>query len=210
MIKAGNNLVQALPGLTICVGTFGDRVVWAPMAARALGSVSGQTVRVRRSWGHIDDPHPHNCGKARNLAAEMAETEWLLFLDADDELAPDACERLLEAAASTPGDIYVPAMSYYRNGVWEPPGTLTPRPVHKGWWGPVGAMIRRADFECIGRFREDLPWGEDVELFLRAERAGLTFVPVQSAVYRIHWREGSRKFHPQNDRLWNLMVRGQL
>lgn len=208
MTKAGNNLLQTLPSLTVCVGTFGDLEVWGPMAERAESSVCAQTTTVGICTAHIDDPHPHNCGRARNNAAALAESEWLLFLDADDELAPDACERLLEAAASTPGDIYVPAMSYYRNGQWEPPGTLTPRPVHKGWWGPVGAMIRRADFERIGRFREDLPWGEDVELFLRAERAGLTFVPVQSAVYRIHWREGSRKFHPQSDRMWNLMVRG--
>lgn len=45
---------------------------------------------------------------ARNLALRMAEGEWIMCLDSDDALAPDAVERLLSAAMSVDAD-YVEA-----------------------------------------------------------------------------------------------------
>lgn len=196
--------------LSVAIATFGSRATWEPLAARAVASVEAQTVPVEIVRHHLDDPHPTVCGRARNEAIRRSSGEWVAVLDADDEWAPDFAEQVLESIAAHPDKIHAPAMSYFRNGKWDEPKMGIRRPIHKGCWVVVGGVIRRDDFDRIGGFREDLEWGEDVALWLAAERAGLAFVEVPAAVYRIHWRDRSRKDHPQSNVLWNRMVMGRL
>jgi len=58
---------------------------------RAICSSFGGAIRYRR----VENG---GVSRARNIGAEMALGEWLLFLDADDLLLPDAVESLLESA----------------------------------------------------------------------------------------------------------------
>jgi glycosyltransferase involved in cell wall biosynthesis len=51
---------------------------------------------------------------ARNRAAERATAEYLLFIDADDVLAANAIECLLNAALQTGDDCLTPGVAIFR------------------------------------------------------------------------------------------------
>lgn len=48
-----------------------------------------------------------NAGSARNAGMKASDGEYLYFLDADDYLAPDALEKLYEAACFASADVVV-------------------------------------------------------------------------------------------------------
>lgn len=64
----------------------------------------------------------HGLGYTRNAGIEAATGDWVLFVDSDDAITPDACERLLAAGESSGADIvwgeYVHSNSF-RGGVAE-------------------------------------------------------------------------------------------
>ena len=75
--------------ITVCVGTFGNEQIWSALAHdRAMASVDRQTLPPEHvRWCHGPDLHT-----ARNMAASQSDSEWLCFLDADDELEADCIE----------------------------------------------------------------------------------------------------------------------
>lgn len=76
------------------------------MLERAAASVRAQTVPVQ----HILAEDIHHMGAAITRAHGLAlvETEWVAFLDSDDELDPDHIEHLLACAADTGADYVYP------------------------------------------------------------------------------------------------------
>ena len=64
----------------------------------------------------------HGLGYTRNVGIEASTGDWILFVDSDDAITPDACERLLAAGESSGVDMvwgeYVHSNSF-RGGVAE-------------------------------------------------------------------------------------------
>ena len=60
-----------------------------------------------RHPGQVQVFHQPNrgLGAARNTAIDAAEGEWILLVDSDDAIIPNACERLLSAGESTDADL---------------------------------------------------------------------------------------------------------
>jgi glycosyltransferase involved in cell wall biosynthesis len=69
--------------------------------------------------------HSSNRGRntARNTGALAAKGEWLIFLDSDDELAPDALKTIGGIVAKTPGNVHRVGFKYRRDD-----GLLAPLP----------------------------------------------------------------------------------
>lgn len=138
--------------------------------------------------------------RARNAIVEVAQGEWLQFLDADDYLEPEKIERQLAEASENADVLYGP--------VWIE--TTDPTKTHRvrselhperdlcsqwiTWELPQtgGCLWRRSALQSIGAWKEGQPCCQEHELYLRAIKAGLNFRATTSvhAVYRI-WSEGT-------------------
>src|SRR3990167_7241230 len=98
--------------ISIIIATFGAES-WRELAlSRAYPSAVNQGAH-EVIVGH--DPEG-TIASVRNSLAEKAESDWLCFLDADDELAPgylDAMKRAWEREGATDGSLLLtPAVSY--------------------------------------------------------------------------------------------------
>lgn len=181
--------------MTICVATFGAGT-WRDLAfRRAIPSAEKQGVPVVYR-------HAATLAAARNQALAQVDTEWVVHLDADDELTDGYVAAML---AST-GDVRVPATARphprMRGRYLRPPAHWKVRGhLHQchagclpfGDWVPVGAMAPAELLRAVGGWR-DWAMFEDWDLWLRCHTAGATFEP-SPAVYVNHLTPRSRN-HP--------------
>lgn len=71
--------------------------------------------------------HPRGLGATRNAALELVDTEYLGFLDGDDELAPTALERMTATLTGTGSDFVAGAYVRSRwDGAGYAPGRVQP------------------------------------------------------------------------------------
>ena len=192
-----------LSDFTICIGTFGS-FEWEDLAhERAVPSAQAQGVPVVAV-------HSGTLAEARNACLERAETEFVIHLDADDELEPG----YIEAMAASTGDVRVPRVSCYRDGTPIAGGVFMPfinrrhRRTHDceadclrfGSWIVVGAAVRKRLVEEVGGWRE---WDayEDFDLWQRCWLAGAEIVRTPDALYRQHLRDGSRNHFLSPERM---------
>jgi glycosyltransferase involved in cell wall biosynthesis len=166
------------PDVTIVVGIYGDRSHWDPLAQRAIASAEQQ-------GPVILSYHPSRLDYARNEGAAAADTSWLIFLDADDELTPGYVSRMLTGS----GDLRWPAVKQD----WQRrPRLHMPNPnfVLANHMGP-GVLIGHDWFDSVGGF-DDLPVLEDWDLYIRLYLKGAVMRPCPEAVYLSHDRPHSR------------------
>lgn len=175
--------------VTVAVATFGGQE-WIDLANhRAIPSARALGVPVV----HHHDTTLHD---ARNGALAKVDTEWVVHLDADDELVPGYVTAMAAASA----DVRVPALQQQRNGhqgspvmpqVWSHTHACEAGCLPYGNWIVVGAAVRAQMVRDVGGWR-DFEWSEDWDLWLRCHLARATFEAVPDAVYRAHVRPGSR------------------
>jgi len=171
--------------VAVVIGTFGDAARWGALAARAVASCARQT----RRPDEVLHVHADSLAAARNAGAEAARTEWLCFLDADDELDP----RYVEAMLAGDGDLRYPRVVWLEPGRPEPPPcALGPFDLRERNYLVIGTLVRRAQLLRLGGFDARLPMYEDWDLWLRCARDGARIVLCRDAVYRAHVRPGSR------------------
>ena len=117
--------------------------------------------------------------EARNAALAVSRGEYLVFLDADDHLLPNALESGLRELERHPAAGFVVGareeMTYEGRPVpWDVPAppdqTRLYQPLLAFDWyiiPPSSAMFRREVVDAIGGFRD--PWGaDDLDFYLRA------------------------------------------
>jgi glycosyltransferase involved in cell wall biosynthesis len=128
-------------------------------------------------------------GFARNVGARAATGDYLLFLDADDVIAPGYVSALATAldsaefvAARMDSDKLNEGWRRYARALPQTsrlPGGTVP-------WAYGGTLgMRRSTFERVGGFAEDFA-GEDVDFAIRAHECGVPLTFVSDAV--LHYR----------------------
>ena len=164
--------------------------------AEALEALDALEVEfAARSWRVIRQENRY-LGAARNAAAAAARGEWLLFLDDDNVLFPDAVSRLVRAARFSGADC-VTATSIRFTGGGDPRNDSASHgtPIRflgaaRAWSrfrnvvGDACALVRRDAFEALGGFTEMYGVGlEDMEFFNRMLLADLRVEPMPDPVY---------------------------
>lgn len=92
------------PGITVCIPTHAARFK-SGLLNRALGSVVAQTL----SPDHIlimNDSQREGVGVIRQRLLDQVRTEWVAWIDSDDEWLPEHLEKLMHVATET-SSVYV-------------------------------------------------------------------------------------------------------
>jgi mycofactocin glycosyltransferase len=147
-------------------------------------------------------------GFARNRGAASGTAPWIVFFDADTEPSDDLLDRYFDPSpqprtALLAGGVRdepvpkdgLPAARYayireamsqentFRFGPWSYPTTSN-------------VAVRRAAFDAVGGFREDIRAAEDADLTYRLKRAG----------WGLERRESANVTHESRRTLWSFVV----
>ena len=129
---------------------------------------------------------------ARNFGAAQSRGAYLLFLDSDDKLEPQAVEHLLAALRAAPGHVGYAYCQLHYFGNQEfifPSRPFSHRSLLSGTYVNVSALIRRSVFEAVGGWDPTWRLGhEDAELWVRMLHHGYhgVLVPEPLQLYRCH------------------------
>lgn len=164
------------------------------LAARAADSARAQTVTC--DVIQVLDRDLRGAGWARNLGASQCDTDFLVFLDADDFLAPTFVEACL-AVYEPPRYVYT---NWLRGDLLSKPNLCITAelPYHTHL---ITTLYPTAIFKALGGFDETLPGHEDVDFYLRSHRAGICGIHLDEPLlhYTEHgWR--SRIFNERTDK----------
>jgi glycosyltransferase involved in cell wall biosynthesis len=165
------------------------------------GSTDGTWERLRRFGSALHKVRQPNGGPAaaRNHGARLARGEWLAFLDADDEWLPTKLATQLGAAGADCGLVYTDRYNVGHcarvNGrqsdgvrLWD--GDVFEPLLRDNFITASSVIMRKAWFERLGGFEEQLVGTEDWDLWLRYAALG----PVRlcrEPLVRYRWHKSS-------------------
>lgn len=178
--------------VSVVVGTFGAPE-WRDLAySRAIPSVPENVPVIHR--------HGQTLAQARNEGLALVDTEWVIHLDADDELSIGYIDFMAQGTA----DVRGPVACYIREGrgnhIWQPrvwghEHDCTAECLPDGNWLLIGSAVRTDLIRRAGGWR-DWPVYEDWDLFLRCHLLGASFELVRDAIYRAWVNPESRNRGP--------------
>lgn len=196
--------------VSIVIASYGDDR-WAQLGdERAYSSAADQ-----EAWQIVRVHQPDgNVATARNAGALDATGDWLIFLDADDELASGYVGAMQRALEQEGGDgltlLLTPAVSYRRGRRAEPPKFWPVCDLVHGNWMVIGTCVPRALWEQVGGFDDRPDYGayEDWAFWIKCVKAGARPVKVPKAIYVAHVEPGSRhRDAPRQEKLeWHYAV----
>jgi glycosyltransferase involved in cell wall biosynthesis len=137
-------------------------------------------------------------GYARNVGVRHTSAQKLLFVDADDEVAPGyvstmaaALDRHEFVTSAFDQETLNPEWVRAAHGpAWRVPDESLPDQfgVRPNAGASIG--ITRTAFEAVGGFPEDLPRMQDIALSWEVQLAGIPLHYAPEAVYRVRYRTG--------------------
>jgi glycosyltransferase involved in cell wall biosynthesis len=171
------------PSVAVITPSLPERTA---LLAECLSSVATQTVQPTEHLIGVDYQRRGPVA-IRNELAASTQAEWLAFLDDDDLMYPNHLETLL----SQSGDADV-VWSLHdvvgREGFWVRHKCDAKKLVDgQPNFILITALVRRSTFVAAGGF-PDVPWSEDLALWLRfrALGAGFKCVHKKTWTYRFH------------------------
>lgn len=140
-----------------------------PESERVVASFSDRAVPVR----HVRNMTSPGASGSRNLGAQVAEGEWLAFLDDDDLWAPEMLQHVAEIVAEHDTDCVVTWLELFRGNDAAPGLQIAPRVTARISAaqnpGVTGSnfVMRRVAFDKHHGFDPDLRVLNDIDFFYR-------------------------------------------
>ncbi len=168
--------------VTVVTGTFGSEA-WRELAITRAGPSVPEGV----PWIHA---HADTLHEARNAALAQVTSEFVIHLDADDQLEDHYCEAMMAGTA----DLRAPMLRQVRRGrpghpfaaqVWGHTHACAGACFLLGNFVIVGACVRTELVRKVGAWWPE-PIYEDWSLWLRCHLAGATDELIPDAIYRAH------------------------
>jgi glycosyltransferase involved in cell wall biosynthesis len=171
---------------------------------RFLRSLSKQNKAIRVIFGQKQKGPGH----ARNVLAQNASSDYLLFIDDDNMLDARAFDRI-RPVLNGETDIVVSPLIKFEDAAedeevalglprktkhWCPIGDALTMNILQNLVGDANLIVRREFYQAIGGYSESLRWGEDHEFLLRAilGKARYLLSPDPFIYYRLHPTNSSR------------------
>jgi len=188
------------PGITVVIPTHPERVRNG-MLQRAISSTCTQTMPPAALAVAIDRER-EGAARTRQRALEMANTEWVAFLDSDDEFLPPHLATLMDAAMQYGVD-YV--FSYFVRAQGGDPLTHFGKP-----WNPadphqttITTLVRTGIAQKVGFLGEagggtisGQYWGEDFTFTLGCQALGAQIMHVPQETWIWHRHAGNTSGQP--------------
>ncbi len=171
--------------------------------------------------------HQENQGPsaARNRGIDLAEGDWIAFLDADDQWTEDKTQEQIEIVRRHPevalvasdmaevdpsGNVLVPSVLNKHHLLdWLKSLNGAPIPhamaalVQKNFIPTGAVLVNKAVLDQVGRFDEQLHFGEDLELWVRVSmRHAIVCVP---KVHLLRTRHGSNLVNANTEMFQDLV-----
>lgn len=201
-----------MASVTVLIATIPGR---EGMLQNALDSVESQYRQPDAV--HVEhDPLRTGAARTRNRGLRHVHTEYVAFLDDDDELLPHHIESLMRVAEETEADVVYPTPRFeghrpdsirvLHQGRWTPPWglpfteDLRQHLILRNNFIPVTAVVKTASLRRVGGFPEPgssdyrLSHAEDWLMFRRLALKGFRFVHYDGPPTWI-WRKG--KWHTE-------------
>lgn len=164
-----------------------------PAARRALDAAVAAVPVIRSRV--IDSSAVRSASHARNAGAAESSAGWLVFCDADDEVANGwlaAMSAALRQHRAVGGHLEERRLSVPGQDHWRPEATPGDLPSYLGHRYPVSANVgvQRSVFDAVGGFREDLTRCEDIAFGWDLARQGVHLHYEPAAVVSYRHRKG--------------------
>ena len=161
----------------------------------SLALLSKLAVRFRKQGWTLIRTKNRYLGAARNTGVLKARGEFILFVDDDNALFPNAISTFVRAMTSSGADVCTTLARYFHQGNipsdqangmihYVPLGGSLDLDLISNTYGDANAMIRRSAFDRIGFQNEQYGYtAQDWEFFTRAALAGLKVRVIPEALY---------------------------
>jgi len=121
-----------------------------------------------------------------NKGAEIANCEFLWFLHADSRFSSNTFKSLTEALTKNPNNLYYFDLEFLNDGPWlmfiNAIGANIRSHLLGIPFGDQGLFLSKKNFDLIGGFPNDVPYGEDHVFVWRARQNGITVSPANSVI----------------------------
>ncbi len=147
------------------------------------------------SWVTIIKGDKRGPGAARNKAVEIARGEYILPLDADDYLQPNAMMEFIQVARMYGGVVYSQWWDDFGNNrrVYDPPDYDANLLLSKGSIHAVTALYSKADWNTVGGMDEELTHWEDWDFQFRLADQGICGTKIASPLFTYRKNTGTRR-----------------
>ena len=184
--------------ITVVIPTIGTRT---ELLERAAASVEAQTLQPTRLHVQLDTGR-EGAAATRNRALRHVDTEWVAFVDDDDELLPNHLRLCARAARLTGADVVYPG--YECAGGDDPVGCFgipfDGELLKRRNFIPVTVLARTELVLAAGGFQEHPDDSgdpcEDWGLWLAMHEQGATFYHLPQKTWRWNLAPGSTRGRP--------------